>query len=208
MILIVKDSPDPFLPLDPLEAMMRGIFNRIPFMSGTVTNEGMLFIGQAKALNATTEQMEAYWPSVGVRFISDVAATEREWLINNITFNYYNHPAGETGLARDQPLVDLLTDVMFMSPDQKMVEVMSRHHDRVYNYHLTQQTNNSLLGNFVGLDKEYSPIHLDDLTFLFDEMLGVDMTAKSPEDAALRNHSNVTNCLVQNSTEKDHMSLT
>merc|ERR1740128_792767 len=37
-------SSDPFLPLSPLQAMQQGIFNRIPFISGTIENDGNLFV--------------------------------------------------------------------------------------------------------------------------------------------------------------------
>merc|ERR1712066_552748 len=38
-------ASNPFLPLDPLEAMMTGQYNRVPYMSGIVKNEGVVITG-------------------------------------------------------------------------------------------------------------------------------------------------------------------
>merc|ERR1711868_106940 len=38
-------ATNPFIPLDPLEALKTGMFNRIPYMSGTCLLEGVLTVG-------------------------------------------------------------------------------------------------------------------------------------------------------------------
>ena len=46
-------ASNPFFPMDPLEALMTGQFNRIPYMSGTNTYEGALLV-KAYALFGVT----------------------------------------------------------------------------------------------------------------------------------------------------------
>merc|ERR1712038_2192811 len=67
-------ASNPFLPLDPLEALKTGQFNRVPYMSGIVKNEGVLLTGilrlagltGAKVLEVVTPMLEAgTWGMVG-----------------------------------------------------------------------------------------------------------------------------------------------
>merc|ERR1712013_965840 len=51
--------------------------------------------------------------------------TEEDSLFANITMKYYNHPQGDSALEQDQPLLDILSDSVFISPDQKTVQMMS-----------------------------------------------------------------------------------
>merc|ERR1712013_40689 len=69
-------AENPFLPLDPLEAMKTGTFNRIPFISGTVKNEGALLVG-VFASQGQREQLEEHWASYGPPLIlSDSSNTQ------------------------------------------------------------------------------------------------------------------------------------
>ena len=99
---------------------------------------------------------------------SNTEFTPAETLVANISLRYYNHPQGETQVETDQPLMDLLTDATFISPDQETVEAMSEHTDRVFNYYLTQQTDNSLLAGLFNQTMDYTPVHGDDLVYLMD----------------------------------------
>ena len=145
-------------------------------------------MGGMKAAGMTNEEIDTIWPAVSVKFLTDVEPSRRDRQLANIAFRYYNHPAaGAVGAARDQPLSDLLTDLMFLSPDQKTVEIMSRHHDRVFNYQLVEQTDRSVIGVIMGLGRDYTPLHGDDLSFLFDveQFLGDKTVAESETDAAV-----------------------
>lgn len=58
--------------------------------------------------------------------------------------------------------MDLFTDGMFVSPDQKMMQLLAERHQSVYNYHLTfstQLTNAGLLGS----PPSHSPVHGDEV---------------------------------------------
>eukprot|EP00091_Calanus_sinicus_P024879 TRINITY_DN9187_c0_g1_i1.p1 TRINITY_DN9187_c0_g1~~TRINITY_DN9187_c0_g1_i1.p1 ORF type:complete len:154 (-),score=49.73 TRINITY_DN9187_c0_g1_i1:92-553(-) len=77
---------------------------------------------------------------------------------------------------------------MFLSSDQKSVELMSAHVRDVYNYHFSQQTNNSLVGQIFELPIEYTPMHADDVAFLVSSEDAVDLTNFSDEEkSASRN---------------------
>merc|ERR1711892_246044 len=182
-------ASNPFLPMDPLEAMKTGIFNRIPFISGTVRNEGALMVGIFRS-QGTRENLIENWTSYGTPLILSASETSNftaeEIRLANISLKYYNHPKGDTDIELDQPLMDLFTDVMFVSPDQKSVQLMSKYTTNVFNYHITQQTDNSLLAKVFNQTKEYTPAHGDDLISLM-ELYGLKLD-QSDEDAALAEH--------------------
>jgi carboxylesterase 2 len=165
-------ASNPFLPMDPLEALKTGTFNRIPFISGTVKNEGALMAGLFKSQNVSRETLIENWGSFGAPLIlntpSKTNITAEEKMLASISLKYYNHPVGDAGVSLDQPLMDLFTDASFVSPDQKTVQLMSKYTPNVFNYYLTQQTDYSLLGKLLQLSKEYTPVHGDDLPFLMD----------------------------------------
>ena len=165
-------ASNPFLPLHPMEAMMTGTFNRIPFISGTVKNEGALMVGGMKAQGITKEKIKENWASIGPPLLL-TSSTQKNFtfaskMLANISFKYYDHPQAEEGVGADQPLMDLFGDAMFISPDQKTVEIVSKYVPNTFNYHFNQKTDNSLLGTIFKLGKEYTPIHADEIPYLMD----------------------------------------
>merc|ERR1711892_1571602 len=162
-------AENPFLPLDPLEAMKTGLFNKIPFISGTVKNEGAYEVGGFLS-QGTRENLPKNWIELVTPLIlcdpTRKDFSPEETMLANISLKYYNHPKGDSNIDLDQPLMDLITDVSFVSPDQKTVQLMSKHSPNIFNYHLTQQTDNSFFGRLPNQSIEYSPLHGDDLTFL------------------------------------------
>merc|ERR1711992_356866 len=105
-----------------------------------------------------------------------------------IATRFYNHPTGDTDIEQEQPAIDLLTDTWFGSYDQKSVELMSGHTRNVYNYYLTQQTNNSLVGKMMNISTEYTPIHGDDLVFLISNKTLRETTDLSEEERKTAEH--------------------
>merc|ERR1712183_1192488 len=158
-------ASNPFLPLDPLEALKTGQFNSdVPYMSGIVKNEGVLMTGGLRLAGFTGSQV---LPVVTQMADSGpLAMIGDDENLMRIATRFYNHPTGDTDIEQEQPASDLLTDTWFGSFDQKSVELMSGHTRNVYNYYLTQQTNNSLIAPMFNLPAEYTPIHGDDLAFL------------------------------------------
>ena len=152
-------SDDAFLPLDPLEAMMTGMFNRIPFISGTVTYEGMLATGIEGAatldlIENPPQEIAEFYGNWGTKTFFKVAT------------KFYNHTTGDSRVEQETPSMNFYTDMMFLSQEQKSLELMSQYTDNIYNYHLTQQTNSSIIGGWFGLGPEFTPMHGDDLVFL------------------------------------------
>ena len=159
-------ATNPFIPLDPLEALKTGMFNRITYMSGTCLLEGVLTTGPLQ-----------YYGVTGAATMSLIELpAETPWNINigkGKTFNkivqmFYNHTTGDTRFEQEKPTIDFFTDTYFLSSDQKSVEIMSGYVKNVYNYLFSQSTNNSLLAGLMDLSEEYTPGHFDDVPFLLD----------------------------------------
>ena len=173
-------ASNPFLPLDPLEALKTGQYNRVPYMTGVVKNEGVLLTGGYRLAGVTGAQMmDKVLQLGGTGPLGFIGKDER---LRRIAGRFYNHPTGDTERELEQPAVDLLSDIWFGTFDQKSVELMSRYSRDVYNYYLTQQTNNSLVGPMFNIGVEYTPIHGDDLAFLISKNSLEDTTNLSEEE--------------------------
>merc|ERR1712227_488500 len=157
-------AANPFLPMDPLEALKSGMFNRIPYMSGTCTYEGALDIGAygfAGITGDATLDLIEVPPKMG--FYLNYG---QEPTFGKVARMFYNHPTGESRFEQEKPAMNFFTDSAFLSSDQKSVHLMSGYVKNVYNYHFSQPTNNSLLAGGFNLSIEYTPTHADDLIFL------------------------------------------
>merc|ERR1712241_989034 len=146
-------SSNPFLPTDPLEALMTGMVNHVPYMSGTVTYEGALLTGLFGLVGQQGRDIQ--------KLILQPPKTAwnlnygQDDIFNKVALRVYNHTTGDTRLEQEKPGIDFMTDATFFSSDQKTVELMSRHMRHVYNYYCTQQTNSSLLAaSFLISDKQ------------------------------------------------------
>ena len=113
-----------------------------------------------------------FWKYVGPSLILQSPSvgdyTPQERAMATISLKYYNHPVEETSVGLDQPWMDLMGDTAFLSPDQKSVGLMSKYSPAVFNYHLTQQVDTPLLAQLFKMGPEYTPVHADDIPFLFD----------------------------------------
>ena len=179
-------SSNPFLPTDPLEALMTGMFNRVPYMSGTVTYEGALLTGLFGLVGQKGRDIQ--------KLILQPPKTAwnlnygQDDIFNKVALRVYNHTTGDTRLEQEKPGIDFMTDATFFSSDQKTVELMSRHMRHVYNYYFTQQTNSSLLAASFQLPVQFTPMHADDLSFLISDKQVVDTDTFSEEERATSRH--------------------
>ena len=179
-------ASNPFLPLDPLEALKTGQFNQVPYMSGIVKNEGVLVTGGIRLAGKTGPQVLQVVTQLGES--GPLGYFGLDETKQRMASRFYNHPSGDTDIEQEQPAVDLLTDTWFGSYDQKSVELMSGYTRNVYNYYLTQQTNNSLIGKMLNLTVEYTPLHGDDLAFLISHKTLQDTLNLSEEERKTAHH--------------------
>ena len=178
-------ASQPFIPTDPLEAFKTGMFNKIPFMSGTCTFEGALMTGIL-----SLQGIEG----AGVVDLIELPP-KTSWTIhygqddvfNKVATKFYNHSTGDSRIELEKPALDFFTDSMFLSSDQKSVELMSEHSRHIYNYYFSQETNNSLLTSEFGLPSTHTPGHGDDLTFQITEG-AVDPSKFSEAETATAGH--------------------
>merc|ERR1719384_94502 len=178
-------ASQPFIPTDPLEAFKTGMFNKIPFMSGTCAFEGVLMTG-ALSLQGIE--------GAGVVDLIELPP-KTSWTIhygqddvfNKVATKFYNHSTGDSRIELEKPALDFFTDSMFLSSDQKAVELMSEHTRHIYNYYFSQETNQSLMTSELGLPSTHTPGHGDDLTFQITEG-AVDPSKFSEAETATAGH--------------------
>jgi len=161
-------SSNPVLPLDPLEAMVRGQFNKVPIMTGAVQHEGALSLIYAQV----AEDKEKWWRVLGPIFLQMTQSSNRsevtdsERLMADAILQFYAQ--GNVDSVENPEGWELMfQDTGFLSPDQKFAELSSRHVD-VFNYFYTHHTNHSLAPLYGYEDSRWSPIHADDVLFLFN----------------------------------------
>ena len=130
-------SSDPVLPMDYLEAMKTGFFNKVPIMTGTILNDGavdMLF-----SLPPDNEITEDFWNEKGAQLLrinpsfNTSEVTDEAKLQANIMKRFY---VGKGNLSMKDSIFDwvnLFNDAIYLSPDQKVAELASMHVP-VYNY--------------------------------------------------------------------------
>ena len=172
MPVVDSYATNPFLPVDPLEALVTGKFNKVPYMSGIVKFEGALFTGGLATLNITGADTLALISSpFYLPFVLHYGQQGKTF--GNVALNFYNHPTGDSRLEQEMPTIDFFTDASFTSSDQKSVELMSVHTRHVYNYYLTQHTPNSIVGSLFNLTDEYTPMHGDDFALMLLHGSGV-----------------------------------
>ena len=160
-------SSNPFLPLDPLEAMMTGQFNKIPFMSGTVTYDGVMITGPLSLQGIQGSEVLKLMTKPAKR--SNNLHYGQDEVFLEVAMDFYNHTTGDSRLELEKPAIDFFTDAVFLSADQKSVHLMSRHMRNVYNFYLTQQINQSYAAKDFNLPIEFTPGHADDVPFLITD---------------------------------------
>ena len=160
-------SSNPFLPLDPLEAMMTGQFNKIPFMSGTVTYDGVMITGPLSLRGIQGSEVLKLMTKPAKRSNNLHYGLDEVFL--KVAMDFYNHTTGDSRLELEKPAIDFFTDAVFLSADQKSVHLMSRHMKNVYNFYLTQQINQSYAAKDFNLPIEFTPGHADDVPFLITD---------------------------------------
>jgi carboxylesterase type B len=164
-------ATDPILPMEPLNALKTGMFNKVPLMTGTVANDGaiqvMSILGPNPTREAMWQQMAAHLLMVGDS--ANVTETKYEDVIlASLATKYYT---GEDYNLEEkiQPWIDLFTDALFLSPDQKLVELVRNQEVPVYNYQFTLKPDTSIASIFGIPDNSVSPVNGEDILMLFDQ---------------------------------------
>jgi len=160
---------EPFMPTQPLEALKTGMYNKIPFMSGTTKDEGALYaISILKEPGESAKNWNTTGPLLlGISKSSNWTEIEEEDIVMADIINQY-YTGGEFSEDSKQGTIDMFTDSLFLFSDQKTVSLMSSGSKPVYNYQLTYRGSVSaavLFGADVGED--YGVVHADDIQYLF-----------------------------------------
>merc|ERR1711892_67988 len=158
-------SSEPFLPMQPLEAMVRGQFNKVPFISGTLQNDGWFSAKYYRQiLGFTPEDSDDLITFNAAKALSLVPPGRK--------------PEGEALLVakimrkiaqgEENGWYKIVNDAAFFIPDQVTVKSMVQHNENVFNYIFTEKNDWSWLGQLFNFSVDTSPHHGDELPFLFD----------------------------------------
>jgi len=154
--------PDPFLPLPPLEAMVRGQFNKIPFISGTIKNDGWFMarmFGQVLDFSDDESFARALLLKPDGKKPTDPKTDKEAHSVARIMRKIAE--SEENGWNK------IINDAVFFVPDQITVESMVQHNPNVFNYVFTQKNDWSPLGLSFNFTEDEGPHHGDELQFLF-----------------------------------------
>ena len=171
-------SADPVMPVEPLEALKTGQFNKFPVITGTVVNDAVLFSNELELLwNLTAPTLLRIAASANKSESTKEEFEQADKLLNYYTggqLNILESPATMRGFY------NMLTDAFFLSPDQKLAELVSLHAP-VFNYrfsYVSNSGNRSYLTLYLtksGIPEEQhdlffqlKPIHGDELYYLFN----------------------------------------
>ena len=178
-------SSTPFLPTDPLTALMTGTFSPLPYISGFVKNEGALVSLAIRYSGRSGREILSVAERTGPHLPYSLIGSDQR--LSRVATRFYNHSVAETEIELERPAMDLITDSYFGSYDQKSVELMSRYSKHVYNFYLSQQTNNSIFTPGPEL-VDYTPSHGDDLAFIVNEKTLEDAEEMSEEERSTARH--------------------
>ena len=124
--------------MDPLLALKNGSFNMVPYITGTVENEGA-FVNRAYGVfgaeGRDAVKIAEFPPKTG-----SYLNYGQDALFNKVALDFYNHSSGETQYELEKPAIDFASDTLFLSYDQKSAEIMNSHMSSVYNFYFTQKT--------------------------------------------------------------------
>jgi len=169
-------SRDPVLPTNYLTAMKNGYFNRVPIMTGTGLNDGGLIYPEI--------EYGQFWENHGAKFLAikssfNLSETTHEENLEAQMIKHFYTGKSNNLLETLPEYVNMMTDSLFLSPDQKLAELASQYVP-VYNYRFTFPGTNSFLPFYLaGREADFGeetakafnslkPVHADDLIYLFD----------------------------------------
>jgi len=160
-------ASEPFMPLQPLEALRTGVYNQIPFMSGTTKDDGSVLL---IPMYDNLEQLSEDWSAFALQLLS-LSEVDEPTIISSILKKYY--VGDEFSQENKQSLSDMFTDATFLAPDQKTVELMSKQRSPVFNYQITYKGTSSMgpLFGEAGKNEDFGVVHGDDLLYLFNSNL-------------------------------------
>jgi len=179
--VVDSHSSRPFLPQSPLELLKSGSFPDIPFMSGTVADEGATtVIPMYNHLDKVLDNWDIVGPH-SLRLVTTpwrnstdkTEVSREEQRLANIVRKVYT---GDSFTMEDkQGLMQMFGDSRYLSPDQKTVSLMAEKSKQVYNYQFTYRGSFSLsllYGAPENLASEdFGVVHGDDLLYLFKSVL-------------------------------------
>ncbi|GAB6023202.1 hypothetical protein CHUAL_008022 [Chamberlinius hualienensis] len=188
---------NPFLPDRPEVLMTNGNYSKVPLITGVVLNEGVLFalhilLQNAVEIGNNPHYFEDVVLPMTVRYISDQMYTaEKMAKIKSFYFRDVDFSNMEQVIPA---FVDLLSDFLFFSGNDKTVKLHSRHAP-VYSYVLTHRGNQSYAQpliqdaykiNFRSQVLSNGVSHADDLLYLFN-LPNMESMRLCPEDYQVQN---------------------
>ncbi|GFG30806.1 hypothetical protein Cfor_10869 [Coptotermes formosanus] len=168
----VEVGPEAFLPADPFYIIQSGQFNRVPWLSGFVTNEGII---RAAAIltNATQlEDLNHRFPVLGPRLLEVSKSVEggddRVTYIWDRMVKFFMDNATTITPDKKEGFLDMYTDRSFVHGVHKSAK-LHQHvgHRDLFLYHFNYRGIYSFTSVFANTTENFGISHCDDLIYLF-----------------------------------------
>ncbi|KAI4462857.1 carboxylesterase [Holotrichia oblita] len=185
----VVESPskeESFLPERPIDILLSGNYNHVPFLSGFNDQEGLLYeitsiqmMGQSMLIEDFTEFIP--------EDLEIVRGSEEEELLSQRIKEFYY---GDKEPSRDDilPAVDLYSDFLFIFPTYRaVIEHIKSSSDPVYIYYFTADTKLNMVKQLLEELQQYpGAAHGDELGYLFQTVSTPVIEEGSVEDLVMR----------------------
>merc|ERR1711997_1330544 len=135
---------NPFMPIHPLEALMTGAYNKIPYMSGTTKEDGALF---TMMFWDSLETIQEKWDTIGAGILNIMKTRnnndDESTMIAEITKKYYT--GDDFTKENKDSLTAMFGDGLFLASDQKTVSLMCEGSSTIFNYLFTYKGSKNLI---------------------------------------------------------------
>lgn len=168
----VEIGPEAFLPANPFYIIQSGQFNRVPWMSGLLTNEGIIRVA-AILTNATLlEDLNRRFPVLGPRLFEVSKSVEggedRVTYVWDRMVKFFLGNATIITPDNEEGFLDMFTDRSFIHGVHKSAKLhQNAGHRDLFLYHFNYRGVYSFTPVFGNTTKNFGVSHCDDLIYLF-----------------------------------------
>lgn len=169
---VVEEGAGAFLTANPFYVIQSGHYNRVPWMAGVVTNEGIIRAAAILSNDTLLEDLNRRLPLLGPRLLEisksvvgseDMVAYVWDRLVRFFLGNQTTITPDNSG-----DFLDMFTDRSFIHGVHKSAQLHQKaNHPNLFLYHFSYRGLYSFTPVFARTTKNFGVSHCDDLIYLF-----------------------------------------